>query len=74
MDRRPSRGEMNVPDERGLKHQMICAPVVVLSRSGEMNAPDERGLKRWDSPSVVTPFMCHGDDASAPREGIDDVP
>ena len=40
----PFQGEMNVPDERGLKlrHSSLDAR---LDR-GEMNVPDERGLKR----------------------------
>ena len=38
------RGEMNVPDERGLK--LLSTDLSASHDRGEMNVPDERGLKR----------------------------
>jgi hypothetical protein len=43
-----SLGEMNVPDERGLKRELGAVLHGVDGLHGEMNVPDERGLKPED--------------------------
>ena len=69
----PHYGEMNVPDERGLKltHGELLAD---SAGGGEMNVPDERGLKlARTSPCVESPSRWSGRDERPRREGIETI-